>query len=66
MQYRQPQLMQAKIGIVKKTSEAREPLQSLPWLRMIVRYMKQGSPDEEILRRGFDCFDALYSFLQKR
>ena len=27
---------------------------------------KEGLPDEEILRRGFECFDALYSFLQRR
>ena len=27
---------------------------------------KQGLPDEEILRRGFACFDALYAFLQRR
>ena len=27
---------------------------------------KEGVPDEEILRRGFQCFDALYAFLQKR
>ena len=29
-------------------------------------WVNQGLPDEEILRRGFECFDALYSFLQKR
>jgi hypothetical protein len=23
-------------------------------------------PDKEILRRGFECFDALYAFLQCR
>ena len=26
----------------------------------------QGLPDKEILRRGFECFDALYAFLQRR
>ena len=34
--------------------------------RILKGWAKQGRPDEEILRRGFDCFDALYSFLQKR
>jgi hypothetical protein len=29
-------------------------------------WAKQGLPDEEILRRGFECFDALYAFLQRR
>ena len=27
---------------------------------------KQGLSDQEILRRGFECFDALYAFLQRR
>ena len=34
--------------------------------RVLKGWAKEGSPDEEILRRGFECFDALYSFLQKR
>ena len=34
--------------------------------RMFKGWAKQGLPDEEILRRGFECFDALYSFLQRR
>jgi hypothetical protein len=29
-------------------------------------WAKEGVADDEILRRGFDCFDALYSFLQRR
>jgi hypothetical protein len=29
-------------------------------------WAKQGVSDKEILRRGFDCFDALYAFLQRR
>ena len=34
--------------------------------RVLKGWAKEGSPDNEILRRGFECFDALYSFLQKR
>lgn len=34
--------------------------------RVLKGWAKQGLPDEDILRRGFECFDALYSFLQKR
>jgi hypothetical protein len=34
--------------------------------RVLKGWGKQGLPDEEILRRGFQCFDALYLFLQKR
>jgi hypothetical protein len=34
--------------------------------RVLKGWAKEGLPDEEILRRGFDCFDALYAFLQKR
>lgn len=34
--------------------------------RVLKGWGKQGWPDEEILRRGFQCFDALYLFLQKR
>ncbi len=34
--------------------------------RVLKGWAKEGLPDEEILRRGFECFDALYSFLQKR
>ena len=33
--------------------------------RVLKGWAKQGLPDKEILRRGFDCFDALYSFLQR-
>ena len=33
--------------------------------RVLKGWAKQGLPDEEILRRGFECFDALYSFLQR-
>ena len=29
-------------------------------------WAKEGLPDEEILRRGFECFDALYAFLHRR
>jgi len=28
-------------------------------------WAREGISDQEILRRGFDCFDALYAFLQK-
>ena len=34
--------------------------------RILKGWAKEGLPDEEILRRGFECFDALYAFLQKR
>jgi hypothetical protein len=34
--------------------------------RILKGYAKAGLPDEEILRRGLQCFDALYSFLQRR
>src|SRR5437764_6807544 len=33
--------------------------------RVLKGWAKEGLPDEEILRRGFECFDALYSFLQR-
>jgi len=33
--------------------------------RVLKGWGKEGLPDEEILRRGFQCFDALYSFLQR-
>jgi hypothetical protein len=34
--------------------------------RVLKGWAKQGLPDEKILRRGFECFDGLYSFLQRR
>ena len=34
--------------------------------RVLKGWGKQGLADEEILSRGFECFDALYSFLQRR
>jgi hypothetical protein len=34
--------------------------------RVLKGWAKQGLPDEEILRRGFECFDALCTFLQRR
>src|ERR1700719_4621341 len=34
--------------------------------RVLKGWAKEGRPDEEILHRGFDCFDALYAFLQRR
>src|SRR5713101_1909012 len=34
--------------------------------RILKGWAKEGLPDEEILRRGFECFDGLYSFLQRR
>ena len=34
--------------------------------RILKGWAKQGLPDKEILRRGFQCFDALYAFLQRR
>jgi hypothetical protein len=34
--------------------------------RVLKGWAKEGLPDEEILRRGFECFDAIYAFLQKR
>jgi hypothetical protein len=34
--------------------------------RVLKGWAKQGVPDENILRRGFECFDALYAFLQRR
>jgi hypothetical protein len=34
--------------------------------RILKGWAKEGLPDKEILRRGFECFDALYAFLQRR
>jgi len=34
--------------------------------RVLKGWAKEGFPDKEILRRGFECFDALYAFLQRR
>jgi hypothetical protein len=34
--------------------------------RILKGWAKEGRPDDEILRRGFECFDALYAFLQRR
>jgi hypothetical protein len=34
--------------------------------RVLKGWAKQGLPDKEILPRGFECFDALYAFLQRR
>jgi hypothetical protein len=34
--------------------------------RVLKGWAKEGLPDHEILRRGFECFDALYAFLQRR
>jgi hypothetical protein len=34
--------------------------------RVLKGWAKLGLADDEILRRGFECFDALYSFLQRR
>lgn len=34
--------------------------------RILKGWAKQGLSDQEILRRGFECFDALYAFLQRR
>ena len=34
--------------------------------RVLKGWGKEGLADEEILRRGFECFDALYAFLQRR
>ncbi len=34
--------------------------------RVLKGWAKEGLPDEEILRRGFECFEALYAFLQRR
>ena len=34
--------------------------------RVLKGWAKQGLPDKEILRRGFECFDALYAFLKRR
>jgi hypothetical protein len=34
--------------------------------RVLKGWAKEGLADEEILRRGFQCFDALYAFLQRR
>ena len=33
--------------------------------RLLKGWRKQGLKDQEILRRGFECFDALYAFLQR-
>jgi hypothetical protein len=34
--------------------------------RVLKGWAKQELPDGEILRRGFECFDALYAYLQRR
>lgn len=34
--------------------------------RILKGWAKQGLADKEILRRGFECFDALYTFLHRR
>jgi hypothetical protein len=34
--------------------------------RVLKGWAKEGLPDEQILQRGFECFDALYAFLQRR
>jgi hypothetical protein len=34
--------------------------------RVLKGWARQGLPDDEILRRGFECFDALHAFLQRR
>jgi hypothetical protein len=34
--------------------------------RVLKGWAKQGLSDKEILRRGFECFGALYTFLQRR
>ena len=34
--------------------------------RVLKGWAKEGVPDDDILRRGFECFDALYAFLQRR
>jgi hypothetical protein len=34
--------------------------------RVLKGWAKKALSDEEILRRGFECFDALYAFLQRR
>ena len=34
--------------------------------RILKGWAREGVPDEEVLRRGFECFEALYSFLQRR
>lgn len=34
--------------------------------RVLKGWGKEGLPDDEILRRGFECFDAIYTFLQRR
>jgi hypothetical protein len=34
--------------------------------RVLKGWAKQGLTDQEILGRGFECFDALYAFLQRR
>lgn len=33
--------------------------------RVFKGWAKEGLPDQEILRRGFECFDALYAFLRR-
>ncbi len=34
--------------------------------RVLKGWAREAVPDDEILRRGFECFDALYAFLQRR
>jgi len=34
--------------------------------RVLKGWAREGLPDKEILRRGFECFEALYAFFQRR
>jgi hypothetical protein len=34
--------------------------------RVLKGWAKEGLSDKEILQRGFECFDGLYAFLQRR
>jgi hypothetical protein len=34
--------------------------------RVLKGWGREDVSDQEILRRGFQCFDALYAFLQRR
>ena len=34
--------------------------------RVLKGWAREGLPDKEILRRGFECFEALYAFSQRR
>ena len=60
----------AKIGEMVHDADLDDPrfqrIEAVGIDRVLKGWAKEGLPDEEILQRGFECFDALYAFLQRR